>query len=238
MLHVVTDFDGTLMHQDVGDTLMRELGVLEEAETMEVTRLFREKKIGSLDWIRTAYTFLEGKREQVDRIIDTVRPREGAAEFLAICREHRIPVTILSDGMSYYVERITAKFGIQVHDIIVNPITYTRDGGYDLKVQNPNPFCKWCGCCKAGVVRELKQAGSHIIYIGDGSSDFFGSGYADWVFARSNLANRMLQGGDRYFPFESFHDILQVLKPQLNAFLDGSAEGKRHIPNTFCKFSG
>lgn len=53
---VVTDFDGTLMGQDVGDVLMEGLDVLNEPKAIEASRHFREKKVGSLAWIEAAYS--------------------------------------------------------------------------------------------------------------------------------------------------------------------------------------
>lgn len=236
MLHVVTDFDGTLMHEDVGDLLMQSLGVLEEEGAREASRLMKERKAGSRAWIYGAYPYLKGKKEQVDRVIGQVRPRDGAAEFLDFCTRSGIPVTILSDGMAYYIERSLERHGLQVQEVVVNPIRYGEDGSYELAAENRNPACDWCGCCKAGTVRKLKESGAQVIYIGDGSSDYLGSGFADWVFARAELARYMQEAGDVFFPFESFHDVLAVVEPQLEAFRTGRAGGRRGVPNTFCKF--
>lgn len=236
-LHIVTDFDGTLMHQDVGDTIMHELGVYRNENAREGLRLYKEKKIGSRDLIPVIFSYLEDKKKQVDEVIEGIHPREGALPFLDFCRENDFPVTILSDGMGYYIDQITAKFNIHVDKIVSNPITYHENGEYLLDMQNDNPACSWCGCCKAGVVRRLKQEGHSVVYIGDGSSDLYGSGFADWVFARSSLAAHLERAGESYFPYESFHDVLRVLKPQIEAFRSGTAGGKRKNENTFCKFA-
>lgn len=236
-LHIVTDFDGTLMHQDVGDTLMKELGVKHQEDAWKAERLVKEKKTGSRDCIPITYSYLEGKKAQVDEVIDRMHPRDGALSFLDFCRENGFPVTILSDGARYYIDKLTSKFDIRVHKIISNPITYRENGEYRVEMQNDNPACLWCGCCKAGEVRRLKQEGHYVVYIGDGSSDLYGSGFADWIFARSSLAAHLERTGEAYFPFESFHDVLRVLASQADAFRNGDAGGKRKNDNTFCKFA-
>jgi 2-hydroxy-3-keto-5-methylthiopentenyl-1-phosphate phosphatase len=220
---VVTDFDGTLMEQDVGDVLMEELGVLSEPQVKEASRLFREKKIGSLAWIEAAYPHLAGRQEQVDELIGSVNLRDGAREFIDFCQQKDMPVTVLSDGMLYYIEQILSRQQVDVDRIIGNPITYLADGEFQFGVQNTNSVCKWCGCCKASVVKQLKEEGWLVIYIGDGSSDYYGSGFADWIFARASLARYLTEEGTAFYPFETFHDILDILRPAWDSYADDLA---------------
>jgi 2-hydroxy-3-keto-5-methylthiopentenyl-1-phosphate phosphatase len=220
---VVTDFDGTLMEQDVGDVLMEGLGVLNEPQVVEASRLFREKKVGSLAWIEAAYPMFAGQQEQVDKLIESVHLRDGARDFIDFCQQKDVPVTVLSDGMLYYIEQILGRHQVKVDRIIGNPISYLEDGQFQFGVQNTNPACKWCGCCKASVVKQLKEEGWLVIYIGDGSSDYYGSGFADWIFARASLARYLKEEGTAYYPFETFHDILNILRPAWDSFLSGTA---------------
>lgn len=236
-LHIVTDFDGTLMHEDVGDELMEALGVVREPVMQEAVRRYRNKEIGSKGWIEAAYPFLAKRQAEVDAVIAGVRLRHGAKRFLRFCADRDLPVTVLSDGMAYYIETILRREGIRPHRTIANPIRYREDGGYELGLQNRNRACDWCGCCKAEAVRSIKQDGSLVVYIGDGSSDYYGSAFADWVFARGALANYLQQEGAFYFPFDSFDDVLRTIEPQLDAFRSGAAEGRRTQSNTFCKFA-
>lgn len=247
MLRIITDFDGTLMHQDVGDTLMKTLGVTEQEDVQEASRLFREKIIGSYEWIKVAYRHLEDKQAQVDPVLESIRLRDGAEEFLAYCRDNGMPVTILSDGMAYYIDRLTKKLGVEAHQIVVNPIHYLPgeteaetavEGRYRLELQNQNEACRWCGCCKADIVRGWKEKGDRIIYIGDGSSDLYGSAYADYVFARSSLARHLENAGEPFFRFESFLEILDIVSSDLQGFQNGTAPGSRSGPpsDIRCRF--
>lgn len=234
---VVTDFDGTLMEQDVGDVLMEGLDVLNEPQVTLASRLFREKKVGSLAWIEAAYPMLAGQQEQVDRLIESVYLRDGARDFVDFCQQKDVPITVLSDGMLYYIEQILGRHQIKVDRVIGNPITYLADGEFQFGVQNTNPACKWCGCCKASVVKQLKEEGCLVIYIGDGSSDYYGSGFADWIFARGSLAKYLKEEGTAYYPFETFHDILNIVRPAWDSYLSGTA--LRRLKGRFpvvCKF--
>ncbi|MGO4271318.1 MtnX-like HAD-IB family phosphatase [Paenibacillus sp. TAF58] len=234
---VVTDFDGTLMEQDVGDILMEGLGVLIEPRVVEASRQFHEKKVGSLAWIEAAYPMLEGRQEQVDQLIENVHLRDGARDFIDFCQKKDVPVTVLSDGMLYYIERILGREQVKVDRVIGNPITYLANGEFQFGVQNMNPACKWCGCCKASVVKQLKEEGWLVIYIGDGSSDYYGSSFADWIFARASLARYLKEEGTAYYSFETFHDILNIVGPAWDSYLSGTAT--RRLQGRFpaaCKF--
>ncbi|KRF42730.1 MtnX-like HAD-IB family phosphatase [Paenibacillus sp. Soil787] len=234
---VVTDFDGTLMEQDVGDVIMEGLGVINEPQVTLASRLFREKKVGSLAWIEAAYPMLAGRQEQVDKLIEDVYLRDGAREFIDFCEQKDVPITVLSDGMLYYIEQILGREQVEVDRIIGNPITYLADGEFQFGLQNTNPACKWCGCCKASVVKQLKKEGWLVIYIGDGSSDYYGSGFADWIFARARLARYLKEEGTAYYPFETFHDILNIIRPAWDSFLSSTAT--RRLQERFpaaCKF--
>lgn len=235
-LAVVTDFDGTLMQQDVGVDLMVATGVEQHPTVLEATRKFRAREMGSLEWIQTAYPLLEGRQEEVNQVLQKVHLRDGATEFLDFCRMENIPVTVLSDGMQYYIDTILQNNGVEVEKVISNPITYSQDGSYQFGLQNNNTACKWCGCCKAGVVRELKEQGWNIIYIGDGISDYYGSTHADWIFARGSLQRYLTEHGTEYYPFQTFHDVLSVIVSELAGFRSGTAKYKVSKVNEFCKF--
>lgn len=237
-LVVVTDFDGTLMEQDVGDVIMERLGVLERPESIESSKRYLRKEIGSMEWLQINYPFLQGEQHKVDQILQQIEPRKGATDFLQFCRDQEIPVTILSDGMQYYIRQLLQIHNLQANVVISNPIDYSHDGQLQLGFQNSNPACKWCGCCKASVVRSMKQRarGQRIVYIGDGTSDYYGSSFADWIFARGTLANYLDQEGSSYYPFETFYDVIRVLKPALEQFRQGTADRRVQGGNVFCKF--
>ncbi len=235
-LAVITDFDGTLMEQDVGSVIMKALGVFERPEIIEAMARANEEQIGSMELIKLAFPYLEGQQAIVDQVLDQMHLREGAERFVQFCREQQMPLTILSDGMQYYIDRLLEKFGIDADGVISNPITYSEQGEFRFGLQNDNPACRWCGCCKAGVVRRLKEQGMQIIYIGDGASDYYGSGFADWIFARKSLAGYLEQEGTPFYPFQTFHDIMRVVEPKIDDFRNGTAERRTNRPPERCRF--
>ncbi|MFC0215279.1 hypothetical protein ACFFK0_23070 [Paenibacillus chartarius] len=82
----------------------------------------------------------------------------------------------------------------------------------------------------------MKEAGWQVIYIGDGSSDVYGSAFADWTFARAYLARQLQQSGEPAFAFETFHDVLEVLRPNIESFRMGTMPGRSRGDHPFCSF--
>jgi 2,3-diketo-5-methylthio-1-phosphopentane phosphatase len=238
-LVVVTDFDGTLMEQDVGDSIMDTLGINDTQEMQEVTRRFWGKEVGSKHWVLTGYGKVRERQQELDDVLHTIRPREGASAFLAYCRGHGVPVTVLSDGMEYYIRWLMERHGLAADEIIANPIRFEADGTYSLGLQNRNPACDWCGCCKADVVRSIKASGARVVYIGDGISDTYGSVFADIVFARASLARYLEEQGKPFYRFETFHDVLQIIQPLVEQTADAKAQSDHAtVPgHPFCRFA-
>lgn len=116
-------------------------------------------------WIEAAYPMLAGRQEQVNKLIESVYLRDGARDFIDFCQLKDVPVTVLNDVMLYYIEQILGRQQVKVDHVIGNPITYLADGEFQFGVQNTNSACKWCGCCKASVVKQLKEEGWLIIHL-------------------------------------------------------------------------
>ena len=233
---VVTDFDGTLMEQDVSDAIMEALGIDRTPELKAVVERIWAGTAGSKEWLTTGYRMVEGRQAEVDEVLKGIVPRAGAHDLVDFCQARGIQLVVLSDGMEYYIEHLMAKHELVADEVIVNPIRFEADGSFTLELQNRNAACSWCGCCKADVVRQWRAEGAHIIYIGDGFSDMFGSMFADTVFARSSLARYLQEQGQPYYPFETFHDVLKVLGPIVDESNQALKERVNRV-HPFCKFA-
>ena len=60
---------------------------------------------------------------------------------------------------------------------------------------------------KDAYVRRFKQSGDTVIYIGDGLSDIRPAMEADFVMARSTLAEHLRANDVPHFPFNNFVDV-------------------------------
>lgn len=227
-LVILTDFDETVTTADIG-TLIWEQLTPPSAETL---RLLEADAIGS----RLAYLDSTAR----------INPADGAAmaqrvpidphfhAFESWTREVGIPLAVVSDGFTFYIDPVLRREGLSHLPVFANE--WVAPG--ELAWPNANPACDWCGCCKAGVVRRLKESGSKVIYLGDGVSDLYAVGFADYVFAKGRLALHMANNGAPFFPLPSFAEPLFWLKAHLERFQSGTMERRNNLSaHPQCRFA-
>lgn len=211
-LVVLTDFDFTISQVDVGDLIVETLS----PPSPQNRARFQDKEIGTrLLWLDSMRYV---KQAEGERLADTVAIDAGFASFVHWCRAEGIPLAVVSDGFSYYIRRILAREGLNDLPIFCNEMKAAGD----LDFPHGNPACDFCGCCKAGLARRVRQGGARVVYIGDGVSDLYGAAFADWVFGKSTLADYLRANGSPFFPLTSFQQVQTTLAENLAAFRTGS----------------
>ena len=208
VLRVLLDFDGTLVEENVaielvqrfcpdGSRIAREVD--EQLHRGEITlREAWERQVALLPPQRQAEMVEFARRE--------ITVREGAHDFLALMRRSRIPVTIVSGGLDFYIAPILRQHGI---DLPVLSDTLHPDGGSRWTVDHPHGHatCRRCGICKAQCVQQAAAHGSYSVFVGDGSTDRYAAEVADIVFARRRLEQYCERAGIPYFPFDTFAPV-------------------------------
>lgn len=227
-LVILSDFDGTISQEDVGTLIWERL----TPPSPETLRRLAADEIGS----RIAYldTTAHVNLAEAEALADQVAIDPYVAPFVDWAAGQSIPLAVLSDGFTFYIDRILRREGLNHLPVFANE--WVAPG--ELAWPHANPVCDRCGCCKAAVVRRLRQAGSRIIYLGDGVSDLYAAGFADWVFARDRLAMHMEEHRSPYFPLTSFADPLALLSENLERFQSGSMAGRSTLAaHPICRFA-
>lgn len=226
-LVVLTDFDFTISQVDVGDLICETLAPYPPGPLARYVR----GEIGSrLLWMES---FAKVKESEAAALADQVAIDPGFPVFAAWAGDEGIPLAVVSDGFTLYIDRILGRYGLGHVPVFAN--RYVARGS--LEWPHANPACDLCGCCKAGVVRRLKESGSHVVYLGDGTSDLYASGFADWVFAKHSLARFMREQGAPFFPLTGFADALAILRENLDRFRNGTMERRNTLqPHPRCRF--
>ncbi|MFZ5814785.1 MAG: MtnX-like HAD-IB family phosphatase [Bacillota bacterium] len=227
-LVVITDFDGTISQLDVGDLIWERL----TPPSPETLRRLEAGEVGS----RIAYldSTVRVNPAEGEALADTVAIDPHFAAFAAWTEAAGVPLAVLSDGFTFYIDRILKREGLDHLPVLANE--WVAPG--QLAWPHGNPACDFCGCCKALVTRRLRQSGARIIYLGDGTSDLFAAAFADWVFARGRLARFMEENGSPYFPLDSFATPLALLQRERDRFRQGSMEGRVTLPpHPQCRFA-
>ncbi len=227
-LVLLTDFDFTISVVDVGDLICDTLAPY----PADVLVRYARGECGSRELWMASFAHVDA--DAAAALADRVEIDPGFRDLVAWAEREGIPLAVVSDGFTLYIDRILGREGLGHLPVFAN--RYVAPGR--LEWPYGNPACDLCGCCKAAVVRRLKQSGSHVVYFGDGSGDVYGASLADWVFAKSTLARFMEAQGSPYFRFTGFAGALAVLQANLDRFRDGTMQPRTTLrPHPRCRFA-
>jgi 2-hydroxy-3-keto-5-methylthiopentenyl-1-phosphate phosphatase len=221
---VLTDFDDTAAVQNVAELLLHQFG---DATWQEVRARFRSGELTLKEYQEITFRNIQADRATMqDYVKQHANLRAHFKELWLYCREHGVPLAVVSQGLDFYIEALLEKEGFpQVPIYAVNTtftpqgITYHYHHSYSGKEHQGNS--------KGLIVERYQQQGRHVIYIGDGRSDFEAAARADTVFAHSLLAEECRRQQIPFHPFTDFGDVLVVLDgfPRNGAY--SSDEGRK-----------
>lgn len=201
---VFVDFDGTITKHDVGNAFFRKFG--DEAKLLAAIDRWKAGELsGSGLLLVEASTAVVTEAEAV-KFIEGFEIDVSFKDFLGFCRSSGIELSILSDGLAFYIERILSVNGIEGVPFYSNRSQFI-DGG--IKIEFPyESDCTKCANCKGYQVLTHTGADEVIVYIGNGYFDRCAVQYADSIFAKDDLLRYCEENGVTYFPYDSFQDVL------------------------------
>ncbi len=228
MVHIFVDFDGTITRGDVGDALFERFG---GERSLRAVAAYRRGDISAVE------CFIEECRAcgsvPADELREFLRTREidpTFAAFAAWCRERSFNLTILSDGMDYYIRAI-----LERHDLAHVPFRANRldvvpsaaPGRVEFRPSFPHTdeVCDRCASCKRNHMLTAAGEGDVIIYAGEGYSDRCPVQFADLVFAKDELLRHCEAGSIAYYPYSSFADVRRRLETISPGGGDGGTAG-------------
>lgn len=146
-----------------------------------------------------------------------VHIREGFEAFVAMCKHHHWPITVVSGGFDFFVKHALQPVQDDVH-IVCNTLDTQHEM---LRVQwavTCDGQCEGgCGLCKPTVMRNVnKQPGVFTVVIGDGVTDLKAAMQADYVFARDRLLHECIQQAIPHASFDTFTDICHQLQTMVS----------------------
>ncbi len=216
MIRVYCDFDGTVCPEDIGEQLFRTF-VGDQAQDIVDTLLRGE--INAQEWLRRECEAIPSlDRKTFDAFVDghAVDPQFPA--FVRFAEERGMAVTVVSDGLDAYVERVLAAAGLQRIPFFANAAHFVRRGSRD-RVEVSFPYtdaeCDRCGNCKRNHLLTRSADDDIIVYVGDGYSDRCPVRFADVVFARRELIKYCQEQNITYRPFRGFGEVRTRLQALL-----------------------
>jgi len=107
---VMCDFDGTISVEDTGLLVFDALN-LEEA--WEVEWQWRRGEIGSMQCLAEQWGFVKLPPDELLALIDSFELDPDFPRFVDLCRQRRVGLVVVSDGLDFYLDRMLSQHGFQ-----------------------------------------------------------------------------------------------------------------------------
>ena len=210
-MRIICDFDGTVSRRDTTDLVLETLADLGWRALEED---WLAARLSAADCMRGQVALIGGAQGDLDAVLDAVELDPGFSAFVDWCEARGLPVSIASDGVDYFIDRILRRHGLERLDVVANRLV-GEPGAWRLE----QPWAR-AGCAAGSGVCKCAAAGppaQTLVYVGDGRSDFCVSARADILFAKGALADYAVARGQAFHPFETFHDVTAALALMLGA---------------------
>lgn len=204
---IFTDFDGTITQLDTQEYLLNKYAA---PEWREIEEAVGRGEVSDLEALRKEMEMLSVPLAIPEEEIAGIPIDPSFPEFCRFCKEHGLPLTILSGGIDRFIKTILGKYRLATIPFHANSVEIANNQW--RIVPNPGPkIRRLCNHCKTYHLLRARSHFKYIVYIGDGNTDRCPATEADIRFARGNLAKFLDEEKIAYFPFESFEDVLRVL---------------------------
>lgn len=207
---IYSDFDGTISVVDMWDVLFGNHGT---PEAFSVWQTFESGERVAHECIRIACgTVRDVTKEGLIEEFSRQEITQGFTEFVAFCKEHSLPLLIVTDGFDLYLDPFLSSHGCSHVEYVANNLTVKNDGTLTVEFPHAREGCRDCGNCKCSHILTRTADDELIVYIGDGHSDRCPVKLADIVFAKDTLASFCTREGIPFYSWKTFHDVRNEMK--------------------------
>ena len=184
MYTIQCDFDDTITVNNVSEEL-RKTYTSEEWRGIEDG--YKAGQFSVEESNRRQFALIQATEERTEQyVIRTTLVRPGFSAFVKYCQGEGIQLAVVSSGVYLYIDPILRDLGLG--DLERYSGT-GRVGNHGVTVRYADPFeAPLEEGFKLAHLLFLKQRQRPVIYIGDGASDIASATVADFVIARSALA--------------------------------------------------
>lgn len=207
--NIFVDFDGTITLNDVGDTLF---ATFADESWKKAVQDWKDGLISSKECLLRECSITKVTRRQLEQFCDCQQIDPHFKEFVQYCKENGYPVTILSDGLDFYIQRILENNGLGFLTVYANKLIFKNENKICPEFPYYGKGCPGCANCKGYHINESRKDGELVVYIGDGLSDRCAVVQADIIFAKDDLRKYCLQKNLPFYDYQNFNDVLHKLK--------------------------
>jgi 2-hydroxy-3-keto-5-methylthiopentenyl-1-phosphate phosphatase len=216
---VFCDFDGTVTTSDVTDVLLQQLA---HPSWQEIEERWLSGDIDDCQCMAQQIALIDGAWANIVKVVDSsIAIDPHFKSFMTLCNDMRIPVYIGSNGLDRIITHILNRESIQVagywaYRLVEKHKSWSLEfpqGEKRGKCKTPHSIA--CKC--ALLERKLTDKEPYKIVIGDSKSDFCWSTKADFVFAKSKLAQYCREQDIDHQTFVDFSHISECLAQKIAA---------------------
>ena len=208
MMIIQCDFDGTLTVEDMGFYL---LDTFAKGEWRQWLEQYRDNKISVSEFNARAFSTLKtAKEELLAATLSRAKLREGFHELVDYCRQKGFRLTIVSNGLDFYINAILADAGLRGVETHAATTQFHPSG---LKVQYIGPDgVPLDNDFKAAYTRLFLKEGYQVAYVGNGPSDANPASLSQHIFARDGLLDCCKEKNLPCHLFDDMHDVIKGLE--------------------------
>jgi 2-hydroxy-3-keto-5-methylthiopentenyl-1-phosphate phosphatase len=217
-VHVLVDFDGTIVPDDATDSLLDRFA---DPAWRAIEAAWQAGVISSRECLSRQVDLLRAAPRELDAAIRSVRIDPGFPGFLDFCQCNDIEVTVVSDGFDRVVRSVLERAQLSVR-FFANKLTWQGSDRWRLEFPFSRSDCRSSGAnCKCSHRRF--GHGRHVV-VGDGRSDFCMALHADYVICKGTLKHFCRDNRVHHASFDTFDDVLERLEEWLNGVREVAAE--------------
>ncbi len=206
---IFCDFDGTITRRDIGYSLFRHFS---EGRIDPFVELWKNEELTTRECLTKEAAMIDATAEQIYSFLDQFELCRGFREFVNYCKACSADLTILSDGLDFYIEYVLKRYELSELPLLTN---HGRFENNRLVVSFPydNRDCDRCGSCKGERIREYRADHPEkvVVFVGDGYSDACGAAEADLVLAKKDLEHYCIKHNIEFTKYDDFHDVIHFL---------------------------
>lgn len=203
---VFCDFDGTISPRDIGYNLFNHFT---DGRNEELIPDWISGALSTRDCLEAEAAMVRAEPNEIYSFLDRFDIDPGFVDFLSLCRKNDAPITVLSDGLDFYIDYVLKRHGLDHLEVIAN-VGRLENGTITVDFPYTNSSCKRCGSCKAERINERRAQAdgeTQTIFVGDGYSDTCAIEAADILFANKDLEKHCIKNNIEYYGFDSFADV-------------------------------
>jgi 2-hydroxy-3-keto-5-methylthiopentenyl-1-phosphate phosphatase len=208
MLFIV-DFDGTVAPTDTVDALLERFA---DPEWRQIEEQWVTGRLNSQECMKAQLALVRADRAILEGFLQSVVIDPFFSDFVQYASTLG-DVAVVSDGLDYPIRHALQKLNIPPIPIYANRLEF-RTHGLDISFPYMDAACTYqngvCKCAAAHILDAGRRRST--VLIGDGRSDRCIARSADYVFAKGGLRKYCEDEGISHTPFDSFHDILTVVR--------------------------